>query len=493
MSDSNQPPTDPTPPTTPLLRFLLANDLSQADVATRVGVHPTTVSRWCSGELVPTEGHAKALERAIGLPVTHWSSQVLRLDFAKHPHAFEHLHQIVQRDGYDTWEECVATLLKREAVSDVPHTIQPADGIYLVGDRFADVPQYAMVVMGDNDLWATVEPMAVDAGREEAQFVRRLLKEEVELSLRSKEEYQRKTRARLVEAFGEGEELEERMARRFGASRGGTSQGGSKSKAKVTFDPDDTDHFERTQGVAEGRGPKNEDLSTTPNLDIQDMIEEGEVIEAEFLAIEPTDEPTTPYDRIVTLAAWRGMTRTQLAEKAGVTKETIYNLQKHTAKWEKSGRKGTPPGVREENLTKLAATLATTPTWLLTGALAAHEEHPIDREQERSVLLKALAYERANRGKAAERKAPRELNPLEQRGAYLVGIIFPGTPIIVWNDILHRGRLALARNRLHPREVDAIVEMFGCTREWIMHGRGEAPSAETVRETWRVYSERDSS
>jgi len=45
-----------------------ANGLSLRDIAQRVGVNPTTVLRWETGQRVPGAANARALERVLGLP-----------------------------------------------------------------------------------------------------------------------------------------------------------------------------------------------------------------------------------------------------------------------------------------------------------------------------------------------------------------------------------------------------------------------------------------
>lgn len=333
-------------------------------------------------------------------------------------------------------------------------TLPPTDGIYLTGQRTDPDPMYALVVEATNDLWARVEPMAEDSGVSESELVRLLLAEECMLSLRDPAAYAARTRARLVHVFGEGEELEARMHDRFGPPIGRVS-------------------------------PPAPDHTHTSNADLFDLLEDGEAIENEYRGVEDKETPQTPYDRIVTLAALRGMTRSQLAEKAGITKETLYNLHKHTTKWLAGAKVTAPPGVREKNLLLLSTALDTNPTWILTGE---DKEDPIEREQERALLLRALTYERTHDRSAAAPAEPRPLNDLEKRAEYLLNIAVPGASMISWNNFVQRGRLALARGRLHPRQVDTICRLFGCSREWLVRGVGEAPPEEIVKTAWALCS-----
>lgn len=46
-------------------------------IAARVGVHPSEVSRWTSGERIPTARHRAALHANYGIPVESWTLAAL--------------------------------------------------------------------------------------------------------------------------------------------------------------------------------------------------------------------------------------------------------------------------------------------------------------------------------------------------------------------------------------------------------------------------------
>ena len=54
---------------------LTALDMTQRQIATRIGVSRATVAMWASGQRVPDEDHRKALFAAIGFPVHAWPDE----------------------------------------------------------------------------------------------------------------------------------------------------------------------------------------------------------------------------------------------------------------------------------------------------------------------------------------------------------------------------------------------------------------------------------
>ncbi len=56
-------------------RLLGAVDMTQIQIARRVGVSRATVAMWISGQRVPSEDHRKALRSAYGIPLHAWPDE----------------------------------------------------------------------------------------------------------------------------------------------------------------------------------------------------------------------------------------------------------------------------------------------------------------------------------------------------------------------------------------------------------------------------------
>lgn len=87
-------------------RLLGALDVTQRDIARRVGAGRATVARWASGQCVPSGSNREALRRAFGIPVDAWPNEwvlvrdiVVRTLHAKAPGLLEEIVDEIERMG----------------------------------------------------------------------------------------------------------------------------------------------------------------------------------------------------------------------------------------------------------------------------------------------------------------------------------------------------------------------------------------------------------
>jgi DNA-binding transcriptional regulator YdaS (Cro superfamily) len=78
-----------------LQTYIRSAGLSQAEFAAKIGSHPVTVSKWCSGAMLPGLGNVRAIEAETGGRVT---AADLRPDlaamFGEVSHAPDHATQL---------------------------------------------------------------------------------------------------------------------------------------------------------------------------------------------------------------------------------------------------------------------------------------------------------------------------------------------------------------------------------------------------------------
>jgi transcriptional regulator with XRE-family HTH domain len=57
-------------------RLLGALNMTQRQIAARIGVSLSTVCAWISGQRIPNEAHRRGLRAAFGIPLTAWPDEL---------------------------------------------------------------------------------------------------------------------------------------------------------------------------------------------------------------------------------------------------------------------------------------------------------------------------------------------------------------------------------------------------------------------------------
>jgi transcriptional regulator with XRE-family HTH domain len=87
-------------------RLLGAVEMTQKQIAVRVGVSRATVAMWIRGERVPNEDHRDALRMAFRIPIEAWPDEwalvrntIVRTLAEKAPHLLEEIVSELERAG----------------------------------------------------------------------------------------------------------------------------------------------------------------------------------------------------------------------------------------------------------------------------------------------------------------------------------------------------------------------------------------------------------